>query len=588
MKKVFFLVCVYFFSFTQVFARGEFQADYDVNYSVSLSGTTIVTQNITLTNNLTNLYPKRYTITIDSDRIKNIIATDERGVIAAELSLKDGKTEIGLPLNTQNVGLGKKTSFTLRYEHADVARKNGQIWEVTIPGVEDDPDLGFYRVTLSVPPSFGTPGYMTPPPVNGSWDKEHMTRGGITIAYGSEQVFELALSYFLQNEGVTEKEAEIALPPETSFQDVVIGLIDPTPNTIVRDSDGNWLARYTLSPRQTLAVEAQLSVTSYLQPRKDFASQLTDPNVYLNPQKYWEIYDAKIQDIAQKYRTPREIYDFVVSTLSYDYQRVSQNPVRLGASAALNNPTSAVCMEFTDLFITIARAAGIPAREVVGYAYTTNSKLRPLSLVSDVLHAWPEYYDSKRDLWVPIDPTWADTTGGVDYFNTLDFNHIVFAIHGLSSEYPYPAGFYRNADKSEKDVNVRFADSVPTRTNTEPVSISIQFPGRIIGGITATGSVVVRNVSEHSIPELLVNIESRIGNVNLTRLEQNIPPYGTITIPVSFKAAAFLADYEGSMVISANESTKTFTFRVTPIYWILVFLPLPVVVVFLIWKFLKR
>ena len=59
-------------------------------------------------------------------------------------------------------------------------------------------------------------------------------------------------------------------------------------------------------------------------------------------------------------------------------------------------------MEFTDLFVAIARAAGIPARESVGYAYTTNSRLRPLSLVTDVLHAWPEYYDADKKIWVHL------------------------------------------------------------------------------------------------------------------------------------------------------------------------------------------
>jgi len=59
----------------------------------------------------------------------------------------------------------------------------------------------------------------------------------------------------------------------------------------------------------------------------------------------------------------------------------------------LDNTTNAVCLEYTDLFVTLARAAGIPSRSIEGFAYTKNSRLRPLSLVDDVLHAWVQYYD---------------------------------------------------------------------------------------------------------------------------------------------------------------------------------------------------
>jgi hypothetical protein len=111
-------------------------------------------------------------------------------------------------------------------------------------------------------------------------------------------------------------------------------------------------------------------------------------------------------------------------------------------------------MEFTDLFIALARASGIPAREVNGYAFSENPKVQPLSLVADVLHSWPEYWDEEKGVWVPIDPTWADTTGGKDYFNTFDLNHVAFVIHGANDQYPLPAGSYKKDAKPQKDVYV--------------------------------------------------------------------------------------------------------------------------------------
>lgn len=590
MKKLF-LFLILFFLPQSVIAAGEFQVDYDVNYAISPAGITIVTQNITLTNKLTNLYPKRYNILIDSDRIKNVLATDEKGGITPSLLVKDGKTEIVLSLNTQNAGIGKKTSFTLRYEHGDVAHKNGRIWEVTIPGVENDADLSSYRVSLAVPVGFGPVAYLNPAPINGYWTKEQMTKGGITAAYGTEQIFALDLSYFLENNTVAAKESEIALPPDTAYQTVAIHSLEPKPKTVVRDSDGNWLARYDLTPGQKLNIQAALTVSVFLHPKKEWVRDSPDVNEYLKPLRFWEIYDAKIQSLAQKYRTPREIYDYVVATLSYDYQRVSQNPIRFGAAGILASPKSAICMEFTDLFIAIARAAGIPAREIVGYAYTTNSKLRPLSLVSDVLHAWPEYYDSEQNIWIPIDPTWADTTGGVDYFDTFDFNHITFAIHGSSSEYPYPAGFYRNANKTGKDIQVRFVESDLIEKNTGGLSIDVQFPRKITGGMATGGTVVIKNENNRNVSQATITIQSSPGDVQISKVQENIPPYGIIRIPVTIKAPSLLSTNNGRIVVGVDGNMYTHVFTVLPIYWILLPVAGSLFVIFILvflWKFLKR
>ncbi|PIP14879.1 hypothetical protein COX47_02840, partial [Candidatus Roizmanbacteria bacterium CG23_combo_of_CG06-09_8_20_14_all_35_49] len=74
------------------------------------------------------------------------------------------------------------------------------------------------------------------------------------------------------------------------------------------------------------------------------------------------------------------------------------------------------------------------------------------------LHAWPEYYDSKSELWKPIDPTW-ENTSGIDYLSSFDLNHIVFVIHGKKPDYPLPAGMYK-IDNSQ-DISIKPAASYP-------------------------------------------------------------------------------------------------------------------------------
>ena len=62
------------------------------------------------------------------------------------------------------------------------------------------------------------------------------------------------------------------------------------------------------------------------------------------------------------------------------------------------------CTEFADLYTTIARAAGVPARTVVGLAYQSAS---PSEEGVFSLHAWNEVAIDER--WHSVDPTWGQT-----------------------------------------------------------------------------------------------------------------------------------------------------------------------------------
>ncbi len=564
-RLIFVFLVSFFFPGTPALASGEFQADYDVQYAISPTGTTIVTQNVTLTNRASNYYPQKYSIVIDSTKIKNVIAYDSKEVVKTDITQTDGKTQIVLAFNDKVIGLGRELPFTLRFENGDVAQKNGKIWEVNIPGVAPDADIASYNVTLSVPQSFGPNSYITPLPAAGSrWTREQMMAGGISAAYGQSQAFDLSLTYFIQNNSVTPTQTELALPPDTAFQTVVVRSLEPKPKNVVRDPDGNWMAKYDLLPGERKTVAAKLHIDTSLKPKEGYAEALVDPALLTAPQKYWESASPEIQKLAQLYTTPRAIYNFVVGTLSYDYKRVTDVPIRKGALQALATPQNSICMEFSDLFIAIARAAGIPARESVGFAYTTNSRLRPLSLVADVLHAWPEYYDSDKQIWIPVDPTWGNTTGGVNYFDKLDFNHIVFAIHGASSEYPYPAGFYRQSGKTTKDVSVEFAQTAFTAPSAK-LETSFSFPKLVTAGITARGTVVVQNSSGIAVPEAVISIQSAPVDVRLVEKGTQIPPYGNLTVPVTITIPNYFTGGSGRLVASVNGQSQQVQFDIQPI-----------------------
>lgn len=570
MKKLFacFIALVFYCFSASAFlvsASDEFSPAYDITYDVNEIGLTTVTANIGLTNKTTQYYASEYTLTIPSFNIAGVSARDSGGKVKTQVTEKDDSTEIHLVFNDTVVGLGKTLNFSLSYQTPQLAQKIGRIWEINIPRINPATSIVTYNVTLRAPQTFGPLAYVWPKPAKSyTWTKDELSQG-ITAAFGDFQAFKFRLTYRLKNPNLYPVYTEIVLPPDTAYQRINYTQILPEPVNVHVDPDGNWIARYDLSPGQKIDVMAEGVAQIYSQPK--FLSQKPPDNIqsYLATRDYWEINDNQIQELARKLNTPRQIYDYVVKTLKYDYQKINSSGPRLGAKQALGKPDSAICIEFTDLFITIARAAGIPAREVDGFAYTTNTKLRPLSLEKDILHAWPEYFDKEKNTWVMVDPTWGNTTGGLDYFEKLDFNHFAFAIRGQDSNRPLPAGSYKIDEKDSKDVEV-----TPTQEFTPAIpklEVQFIFPTEILAGLQTTGRVIVKNKG----PQALYNSDLVLfsPSVPLTKssfLLDSLPPYSETSFEINFLKTAFTQNSQGSLTAKiAGQSFQT-NFKVKPFY----------------------
>jgi len=453
-------------SVTAVKAEGEFISDSTVTYQVDGSGRTEVTHDIYVENVFSTLYATSYTLTLEGIQATDIKAFGDNGVEYQTDSQVNGDITLLKVLFTDSiVGKGKKRHFLVSYNNNNFATRTGEVWEVNIPKLASSDTFRNYTAILKVPTALGYEAYISPRPVSSQesevvrtyeFSKDELIKTGVSAGFGQFQVFTFTLNYHLENPLSRKAETEIALPPDTAFQKVYLESLNPAPTTVRIDEDGNWLAVYTLSSRQRVDVVAtgEVQIFSSNRPFPKPTQEILSSN--LAETGYWQVNDAEIKALALKLKTPREIYNYVSTHLNYDYDRVRPNVDRLGAKGALLSPQTAICMEFTDLFVAIARAAGIPAREVNGYAYTENPEIQPLGLVADVLHAWPEYWDSERGAWIPIDPTWASTTGGVDFFDKLDLRHFSFVNHGTSDTKPFPPGSYKLGANPQKDVFVSF------------------------------------------------------------------------------------------------------------------------------------
>nr|MBI5456099.1 transglutaminase domain-containing protein [Candidatus Levybacteria bacterium] len=395
--------------------------------------------------------------------------------------------------------------------------------------------------------------------------KNDLGDSGISISFGNFQIYSFDLIYHLENKNLYPVSTEIALPPDTNYQKILIDNINPRPTNVSIDKDGNWLARYILSPNKSMDIKVLGKAKVYLNPKEEYLDPIMAKE-YLKQNQYWDLENSKIKELAKDLKTPYAIYQYVYKTLGYDFSRVQSNSPRLGAANALKNPDSAVCLEFTDLFIAIARAVGIPAREINGYAYTSNSSQRPLSFVKDILHAWPEYYDYDKKTWIMIDPTWANTTGGVDYFNTLDFDHIAFVIKGLSSTYPVPAGGYKlSTDENKKDVGVSIDSAFKEKTAN--ITSEILFPDLILSGLSINGSIKALNIGNSLVNKQEIKVStSFLSPKSQSVFIKDIPPYGFQIISLNFDKTPILTNAKDTIKITAGNSNVLKHIKILPFY----------------------
>jgi transglutaminase-like putative cysteine protease len=481
MKKIFslflsfiFILCSFFLPLTlsaQEQATQFFESSLNNIYTVQPSGETLVQHTFRIRNLTPTYFVNRHGLRISSSDIKSIKVSGASGEIPAEITQTENQTNIGITFPDKLVGENKVREFTITYVNPDLAQIQGRVLEVAIPKQADPQQYQAITVTLNTPLLYGEPSRVTPASNYAVGFRNQQVQltfsdlhgEGISALFGTEQVFDLDFEYFLENADSQPVLLQVALPPDMPHQRMYYEQLEPRPEKIERDEDGNWIATFYMSGRSTQIVKASALALLTLEPNGT-VPEIAPQSYHIQSQPFWETGNQNIQELARQYTDPKSIYDYVTANLEYAAIESPDQLQRLGAVKVLETPLAAACQEFSDLFVALARANRIPARVITGYAYTQNNALRPLSLADDILHAWPEFWDSGTNSWKAVDPTWENTTGGVDYFNQFDLNHIALAINGRSSTLPYPAGAYRDPAKTEKSLNVTFGTAFPVLT----------------------------------------------------------------------------------------------------------------------------
>ncbi len=541
-------------------AQNYFDVSLESTYIFSDEGNCFIKDSFEIENNYTEKYLPSFEYTIKNTAVENISVVYGESTLIPIVESDDVSINVKINFDDKVLGKGSKRIFSIQYEIKNLASKTGDVWELSIPKNEDLLLYKNFKTVLIIPQTYGEEAYISPNysekqmlennNIQYVFNKEELQNSRIVIGFGEYQIFDFIINFHLKNTGSFSEKKTISIPPDTSYQRMYYNTLDPKPLNIDVDNDGNWLAKYLVAPKSDLDIKTSGNVQLFANPRK----YLTPPiqNLYENikPTNFWQSNDDAILNLSKSLSDPESIYKYVVENLSYDYSLSRTD--RLGAAKALVNKNNSSCREYTDLLIAILRAKGIPAREVIGYAYTDNPSLKPLSFFNDVLHSWVEYWDSSSKIWVSVDPTWGATSKS-DYFTKFDLRHFAFTIHGLSDSNPLPAGFY-NSDTNEKDIYINFG----TLSNSQEVTPEVS---NMTGGlylIKRENVISIKNTNNFAL--YAKNIKYYFNN-NLI-YEDNvkiIPPHSTVTKHLKSNFSPLAIKTPSSLTVLIND--KSFVFK---------------------------
>lgn len=437
-------------------AEPEYTTNHEIIYLLNTERT-FVSHKITI--DILNKYQgiESISFTEPTTNISDLeLITDKTGS-----QIEDINGKIYIKFNDLIVG-PKTEKVEFSYNSSNIFKKVGKTFVLDIPKIGGSEHIGDFNLKVYFPKSLEglhnfqqnlrsdeKGEYLT-------FSKEELLGFGETLIFGDEEYYRVQVTNIISK----EKNYVVVLPSIKDRQEVVIKNISKKPYKSSIDLDGNQILHYKVKIPEKIVTEYNVRVygNSY---------NAKKPLKYANTKaiKNWDFtrgFPKYILSTQNKsgYDLLEPLWNVTKETLSYSTQKANYDFInRIGAeNLSEDNFANAVCLEYSDLMISLLRGSNIPAREINGYALQTNRVEKPQ------LHSWVEYL-SKEGLWTQIDPTWSDTSHQ-DYLNSFDLYHINFLIRGNDSEKPILPGSYK-IGALEESVEVNVLEDIPIKVEVE-------------------------------------------------------------------------------------------------------------------------
>ena len=149
-------------------------------------------------------------------------------------------------------------------------------------------------------------------------------------------------------------------------------------------------------------------------------SQFLQPDKWTPPdQRIASISREETSEITDPLQKARTLFEYVVAATGHDGLRLTakHNDAAKGCDSHGGD-----CTSFNSLFINLARAAGVPARLEIGFAFPEGQKAGSIP----GYHCWAEFYVNGIG-WIPLDASRArqEPAKRDESFGTIDARRVM-------------------------------------------------------------------------------------------------------------------------------------------------------------------
>ncbi len=440
------------------------------------------------------------------DTLPTIRVWDKNGTDLKYLTEVEGQNVMVKVQRISDIEPGDKQRIRLSYDSYALHSRNGATNDMYIPSFAEDYQFindtteYHYNTKVKIPKEFGELNLIIPEAsyksVDTFWEvnftQEELTGTISWIQIGTSQIYTFDISQpfyttstipFIQNSYKLIIPRDIQAGPIT--QKVYYSSITPSPSAISMDSEGNLYAEFLIPANQT----GNIRMTGYavLSHDKEFNIKTEDDVNKIEIMSlqnatqaapFWEVDAEEIRSTAGQlkgdesniYEIVKNTYEYVVNLIDYsEVKRFGLNE-RQGALETLNGG-AAVCMEYSDLFIALVRAQGVPARAAFGYGYDSRSEGD-----IDTAHQWAEIYLPSVDSWIGIDTTWGESgstlIGG-------DINHLYRYVAQEDPQTPSPVEalfFGAGNEIFDETFTINVSSSIPEEDTVTQTDLLRNFP----------------------------------------------------------------------------------------------------------------
>lgn len=582
-QRLFIIVSIYccilllpFFTFhTPPFTSNVFASNftYNITTTYTINDDFISTREVKkITNNTSNRYiPASENATFfipqyestDKETFNNVLKSIKTTPSNFTTSQVEGGYEIMIPFG-KDLNSKQSTIFTIEYDDYQLMDIVGNVKNVHFPKILF-PDESQYEINHStvvrVPEQFSTNIYynLTPDQItndagylNLQFTKNQISQNNIYLQLGTQQFFSFKLSQHIpqtytpkNNIDVQKNNIKLLLPRkyEETNQQVYIKSISPQPQKIYSDKEGNIYADFILSATESHEIEVEGYISTSLDTQKTIPTFIEKADLEENPKltspaPFWEsdsqtVIEA-VQTIPESENVMEQIqniYKYVIETLDYSYEKISENN-RYGAQKALTG-YPAVCMEYSDSMIALLRAEGIPARSAFGRGFNST-----LSESEQEDHQWvqiliPEYG------WITADPTWGEN--GRIYIGP-DLDHVLWYTSEESPIAISPLSYIISENITLDSPTIKF------------IPLSDNISDEILASTNIDQLITEQNTQENSI--INNNFKTLLTDISLSPLSRIIDQFFLILIGAIGIFMMLLIASVGKQIFHKKKKTK--------------------------------